>query len=703
VTVKDAAPVVEIGGASSVVEQQTYTLLLSANDPGGQSIVRWEIDWGDGSPLEVLEGNPEIAEHVFLGPGPATRLVTATAFDEGGSSATDTWTVNVTPDYLNVVSIEVQASGYHVQFDQRFDPARFTLYGQKATGNGVGDARLVSSTGTEVRGTAIVDADGKGFTFVRTGGLLAQGTYTLTLSGQSIGFVDLQGRGLDGNQSAGNGDDFVTTVNVGAETGPVVTIGEFARGPGQPVNLPATGTGIPINLINGADLSEVEFEVAYDVSKLVISNVVAAAPNATVTFQNSGGVLHVLVRGLNVGAGSTRIASIIADVPAAAASQYTSKQVLDVGSVVGRAAGGEIVRPGVGDDGVHVVGYFGETSGNGRLSIADVSLLQRVVTGLDTGFAAYQLADPTLVADISGNGVISVADQSLLQREVQSLGNPALDVPQIPTIPPLVDRATGGPDPLVDLPDALSVQAGNVVTVPVNLDTAAGLHSAELRLSYDADLLEFVDVRRGALTQDFGWLVKRSEPGLLVIEVAAVIPLSAGSGSLVEVDLRAKSGSGGQTLLDLEWASLNDGGLTLNPAPQAGADSTDSMLSIAAAPLVAPTVISASMADLSVGTRKASGSAYAPILAAQALAPNARPATLSQGPAPVIDWGAKAKLDSAPRPADAAGMGAGKSDWAKAFVNDLGKDASDPNKKLRISKVVAHTASKLASMLKGGR
>jgi hypothetical protein len=214
--------------------------------------------------------------------------------------------------------------------------------------------------------------------------------------------------------------------------------------------------------------------------------------------------------------------------------------------------------------------------------------------------------------------------------------------------------------------------------VPVRLDTAAGLFAAELRLSYDASMLEFVDVRRGSLTESFGWLVKRTEPGVLVVEVAAVHPLAGGTGSLVEVDFRAKTTALGQTLLDLQWASLNDGGLTLNPAPQAGADSTDATLSISAAP--------ASLgSQLASAAPSRSDQMYAPLLAAQTVQAR-RSEAAPEAAQPVIDWAATAKLES-------SGLvqvtqGAGRSSWTPSFLTTLGRDDSEPNKNLRIPAVI---------------
>ena len=68
-----------------------------------------------------------------------------------------------------------------------------------------------------------------------------------------------------------------------------------------------------------------------------------------------------------------------------------------------------------------------------------------------------------------------------------------IDQAAIPPIDPAVKIVPGGPDPLVNLPRELAAKPGEVVTVPVKLDTADGLEAAQVRLAYDASALEVVD------------------------------------------------------------------------------------------------------------------------------------------------------------------------------------------------------------------
>jgi hypothetical protein len=110
----------------------------------------------------------------------------------------------------------------------------------------------------------------------------------------------------------------------------------------------------------------------------------------------------------------------------------------------------------------------------------------------------------------------------------------------------------------------------------IELDTAAGLDSVQLRLTFDPAVIELREVRKGSLTAHFEWLVDQRTPGLLVVDMARLSALEGGRGSLLELNLRVRPGvAPGSYRLDLEWASLNDGRLTLSPAPKPGADATD--------------------------------------------------------------------------------------------------------------------------------
>jgi lysophospholipase L1-like esterase len=80
----------------------------------------------------------------------------------------------------------------------------------------------------------------------------------------------------------------------------------------------------------------------------------------------------------------------------------------------------------VADDAVHLVAYFGDTTGNGTYSALDGQRVLRHAVGLDSGFAAYPLADPVLVADITANGAVSSLDATRILQEVVGIDRPEI-------------------------------------------------------------------------------------------------------------------------------------------------------------------------------------------------------------------------------------------------------------------------------------
>jgi alpha-L-arabinofuranosidase len=88
-----AGPVPQIQGAGSVNAGSNYTVQFSATDPGGQSISKWVIDWGDGA-VVTLSGNATSASHIYS-TAPATRTAKATATDNAGLSASASLLVQV--------------------------------------------------------------------------------------------------------------------------------------------------------------------------------------------------------------------------------------------------------------------------------------------------------------------------------------------------------------------------------------------------------------------------------------------------------------------------------------------------------------------------------------------------------------------------------------------------------------------------------
>lgn len=86
VSVQVVAPTVTISGPSTVNEEATYTLGLSATgEPSNHPITTWTINWGDGSQPQTIAGNPRTATYVYTDAG--TYTISASASEDEGTFA----------------------------------------------------------------------------------------------------------------------------------------------------------------------------------------------------------------------------------------------------------------------------------------------------------------------------------------------------------------------------------------------------------------------------------------------------------------------------------------------------------------------------------------------------------------------------------------------------------------------------------------
>src|SRR5262249_1462214 len=85
---------------------------------------------------------------------------------------------------------------------------------------------------------------------------------------------------------------------------------------------------------------------------------------------------------------------------------------------------------------------------------------------------------------------------------------------------------------------------------------------------------------RGSLTKDFEIYTETRAPGVVDVDMARIEPLTAGTGSLLVLQMRVKPSVQGSIAVDLQSASLNDGRLLLTPEPQVGVDPADGGIAI---------------------------------------------------------------------------------------------------------------------------
>jgi autotransporter-associated beta strand protein len=535
---------------------------------------------------------------------------------------------------LTVTSFTPTATGFSVAFSVPFantSSSPINLYDAVSASYGPPDVKLVSNTtGKAVVGSLIINSTNTGFTFIKTNlgtggavtggtaGLLPADTYTVTVVSGATAFKDTTASAnpLDGNADGVNGDNYTTTFTVSAATGVVVAVPDFARGPDatDPINIANNTTnGIPITLSNGSSVTDGTFVLNYNANLLTITGgtVNAALTGATFTVTTSGSgtsaqATIVFHSPTALAAGAVRLGGLTATVPANAA--YKSKTLLHFSSV--SLNGGAISA--IGDDGVQAVAFLADTSGDGLYTSGDSVLESHVASASDSGFAAFPVLDPVIVGDISGDGKITATDVGVLNNFLSG-GT----VPQIPPNPGPPSNNPAGPDPTISIPKDLTVKAGGIVTVPVNIDDArpegsTGMTQAVLAIAYDPKLLTVSasDIHLGDLpTAAGGWKLKTAvdaKTGQIGIIVFSPMPIGTPvGGSVVTIDFHARSGASGATPINLV-ASVNPNGagvyptevadnhglFTLTPAPTVSPkDSIDGLVTIQGAGPTAPVVI----------------------------------------------------------------------------------------------------------------
>jgi hypothetical protein len=190
VIVDNALPSLAISGASSIDEGSLYTLHLSSNDPGADTISQWNINWGDGTPIQLVVGNPTTVTHTFAD-GLETRTISATATDEDGTfDAGNTVTVtvnNVAPTLAISGPASVDEGSWYLLDLSSSDPGADTIdHWTINWGDGTGDS-IISGNPTTVAHTF---ADGPNTYTITATATDEDGTYvvgnTVTVAVQNV-------------------------------------------------------------------------------------------------------------------------------------------------------------------------------------------------------------------------------------------------------------------------------------------------------------------------------------------------------------------------------------------------------------------------------------------------------------------------------------------------------------------------------------
>ena len=100
-------------------------------------------------------------------------------------------------------------------------------------------------------------------------------------------------------------------------------------------------------------------------------------------------------------------------------------------------------------------------------------------------------------------------------------------------------------DPFIHIPTDISGAPGQVVTVPVEIQDANGVRSADITINYDTDLLDATDASISAIKAPDSvwpdgtpWAPNVDDAtGTIIVTIFTFPPLGTGGGSLITIDL----------------------------------------------------------------------------------------------------------------------------------------------------------------------
>jgi VCBS repeat-containing protein len=182
----------------------SYSVIPPGNLPQGATV---SIDPQSGA-LSVTSLPPGVYELLVK----ATETNTVERLE-----ARQSFTLTVSPPSndapLTVEALVATPSGVRVRFNHGFDPSLINADVLGTTVSAGADLEITDSGGNRLSGAVVVDDDHAGFSFIKAGGHLSPGSYTVKLRSAQDAFER-----LDGNKDGTAGDDYVGQIQITPST-----------------------------------------------------------------------------------------------------------------------------------------------------------------------------------------------------------------------------------------------------------------------------------------------------------------------------------------------------------------------------------------------------------------------------------------------------------------------------------------------------
>ena len=375
----NVAPTAIISGSSSSTQGQTYTLSLSATDPGPDVITSWLINWGDGTTSTVVVSGSSgsaasSASHAYVA---GSFSITSHVVDEDGTYATNSIGVSVAPPP------PVADAGSHYSVNEG---AWLTLSASGSTGTGL---------------TYAWDLDGDGI-YGETGGAAGRGAETGLSPVFSAAGLDGPGTfvvGLRVTDLLGRISTTSTTITIN-NVAPTLTVSGAPTGTqGADYTLSFSSSDPGIDTITNWTINWGDGTT----SGIAVSNGVASA-----THQYSAGI-WTISSGAADEDGSYTITPMQVNIAHGAPTA-------DAGSGYAVAEGGSVTLSGAGSTGDGLT-YLWDLDGDGVFGETGAAAGRGDEMGVSPTFSAAGLDGPSVVSVglkvVDSDGQISVTTASI--------------------------------------------------------------------------------------------------------------------------------------------------------------------------------------------------------------------------------------------------------------------------------------------------
>ncbi len=313
---------------------------------------------------------------------------------------------------------EANNSGFTLRLAKALDLGVLNIYDGVDGSVDAADVTLVRNGTENIRGSLTYDPTNGVVNFLKTDGVLENGTYSVTVRSGSDAFVYTDGSdlNLDGDNNAQTSFTTSFTVdNTGSSRS--LNVGDISRGLGEE-------TPVQVALSDGDGVNNITFTLKYDSQLLDVSGINLDTSLTDRGWTNSStidpltGTINVNIQGTALGAGATNLFNLSATTKTG--SIYNSSGLLAINDSL--LNGGAIAVKG--DTSLQQVTLLGDVSGNGIYGGLDASLITNVgsSTQANNGFDVLSLIDPNIIGDVDGSGGLSGDDATIVAKKAVGLG-----------------------------------------------------------------------------------------------------------------------------------------------------------------------------------------------------------------------------------------------------------------------------------------